>query len=114
LNGTDQSQMFFPKPRRRTLRPNVMGRNGMVAAGHYLAAWWGTEILRRGGNAADAVVAAGLVINVVHNDNACFSGVAPIMFFDRRSGQVHSISGVGRWPGTTNTDSCGQIVSVAP
>lgn len=87
-----------PLPQRGAFRPHIMGRNGMVTAGHYLSAWWGAEMLRRGGNAADAGVAAGLVINVVHNEMASFSGVAPIIFYQRSSGRIHTIAGVGPWP----------------
>lgn len=96
--------LTYAPPGRGAFRPHVMGRGGMVTAGHSLAAWWGAEILRRGGNAADAGVAAGLVLNVVHNDMATLSGVAPIVYLDGASGRVHTISGVGRWPASTDAE----------
>ena len=80
------------------LRPIVMGRRGMVVAGHYLAAQAGLRVLQMGGNAVDAGVAAGLVINVVHNDMAGFGGVAPAIVKMAGSSRVTSISGIGRWP----------------
>ena len=44
-------------------RPTIMGTNGMVASGHYLATLAGERILARGGNAVDAGVAAGLCLS---------------------------------------------------
>jgi gamma-glutamyltranspeptidase/glutathione hydrolase len=69
-----------------------------VSAGHYLAAAAGYEILREGGNAVDAGVAAGLVTNVVHHDYTSFGGVAPIILYSASDESVHTISGLGRWP----------------
>lgn len=83
---------------RHAARPVVRGRSGVVSAGHPLAAAAGHEILRKGGNAIDAGVAAGLVINVVHQDMASFGGVAPIILYSAADEEVHTISGLGRWP----------------
>ena len=49
---------------RRAASP-VMGRKGMVAAAHPLVVASGLEVLRQGGNAVDAAVAAGLTAAVV-------------------------------------------------
>ena len=49
---------------RRAASP-VMGKNGMVAAAHPLVVATGLDVLRRGGNAVDAAVAAGLTAAVV-------------------------------------------------
>src|SRR4029434_3498201 len=56
----------------RTWRPVVMGRRGAVAANHPLATEAGAAILRRGGNAADAYVAAArtLAVGEAHMDEA--------------------------------------------
>lgn len=52
-----------PWPRRRV--GPVFGRGGMVAAAHPLVTETGLEVLRQGGNAVDAAVAAGLTAAVV-------------------------------------------------
>lgn len=49
----------------KAARPVIMGQNGMVSAGHQLAAFTGVRILRQGGNAVDAALAAAFVMAVV-------------------------------------------------
>jgi gamma-glutamyltranspeptidase/glutathione hydrolase len=70
----------------------------MVAAGHYLAAHAGFEILEAGGNAIDAGVAAGLVLGVVQSELVNIAGVAPIMIYLAERDEVVTISGLGTWP----------------
>ena len=48
-----------------TKRPHVYGPNGAVSTSNPYGAQAGLEMLKAGGNAADAVVAAGLVACVV-------------------------------------------------
>ena len=46
-------------------KPAVSGRRGLVATQHALASEVGASVLRRGGNAVDAAVAAGLALGTV-------------------------------------------------
>lgn len=82
----------------KPIRPMVRSANGVVASGHMLASLAGLDILRRGGNAVDAGIAAGVVLNVVHSDMTSFSGVAPIILYLAAERRVVTISGLGRWP----------------
>jgi len=83
-------------------RARVIGTRHMVAAGHYLAAQTGLQILEAGGNATDAGVAAGLVLCVVQSEYVSFGGVAPIMIHDAQTGRTTTISGLGTWPARTD------------
>ncbi len=48
-----------------TTRPELRGTFGMVSSTHWLASETGMAILERGGNAFDAAVAAGFVLQFV-------------------------------------------------
>ncbi len=88
----------------RTYRPLIAGRTHMAAAGHYLATAAAYRILEQGGNATDAGVAAGVVLNVTLPQYTSFGGVAPIMVHDAARGETTTISGLGRWPQAASVD----------
>ncbi|MGL4413821.1 gamma-glutamyltransferase, partial [Roseinatronobacter monicus] len=48
-----------------TTRPEILGTFGVVTTTHWIASSAGMAMLERGGNAFDAAVAAGLVLQVV-------------------------------------------------
>src|SRR2546423_4860261 len=48
-----------------TTRPDIRGTFGAVATTHWLATQTGMSVLERGGNAFDAAVAAGFVLQIV-------------------------------------------------
>ena len=62
----------------RTMRPTFIAKKGVVSSGHGLASMAGAEILRKGGNAFDAGIAAAMCLNVLMPDYAGFVGVAPL------------------------------------
>jgi len=57
--------MPFVTPDEFTTRPTLRGSFGMVASTHWLASQSAMAVLERGGNAFDAAVAAGFVLQVV-------------------------------------------------
>ncbi len=89
-------------PIAESYRPTVMGTQGMVSSGHYLASLAAQRILDRGGNAVDAGVAAGLCLCVLQTDLVNLAGVAPIMVYLADEARVTTISGLGRWPQATS------------
>ena len=85
------------------MRPTLYGNRHAVSAGHYLAAAAGNEILEAGGNAIDAGCAAGMALAVLHADEVCFAGVAPIII-RMANGEVVTIAGLGHWPMSMPSD----------
>jgi gamma-glutamyltranspeptidase/glutathione hydrolase len=53
----------------------------VVATGNYLATLAGIEVLRKGGNAFDAGVAAAMALKRTTFDIAGWSGVAPLILY---------------------------------
>jgi gamma-glutamyltranspeptidase / glutathione hydrolase len=74
-------------------RPTIMGTHGMVATEHYLSALIGVEILKRGGNAVDAAVAATFAEGVLNPHMHTIGGEVPMLIFMAESGQVSAING---------------------
>ena len=62
-----------------TLKPQVMGRRGVVAGGHPLVVEAGMRILQKGGNAVDAGVATVFAAGVVEQASCGLGGEAPIL-----------------------------------
>src|SRR6187549_2138492 len=63
-----------------TTRPELRGTVGMVASTHWLATAAGMAVLERGGNAFDAAVAAGFVLQVVEPHLCGPGGDLPAVF----------------------------------
>ena len=77
-------------------RPDVQGTTGAVSSGHPLATAVGHDVLRRGGNATDAVVAMAAVLAVVRPNMNGIGGDAFAIFYDGESGAVQGMNGSGR------------------
>mgnify|MGYP003693739521 CR=1 FL=1 len=65
-----------------TTRPQLAGAFGMVASTHWLASAAGMAVLEKGGNAFDAAVAAGLVLQVVEPHLNGPGGEVPVIGYD--------------------------------
>ena len=79
----------------RSRRSNVLTTNGMVAASQPLAALAGVDMLRQGGTAADAAVAAAATLNVVEPFSTGIGGDCFALYWDSKTKQVYALNGSG-------------------
>jgi gamma-glutamyltranspeptidase/glutathione hydrolase len=81
-----------------TTRPELAGTFGMAASTHWLASAAGMAVLEKGGNAFDAAVAMGLVLQVVEPHLNGPGGEVPIIGHDARRGETFVVCGQGTAP----------------
>ena len=85
-------------PKFRAHRPLIMGRRGAVASNHPVATEAGMEILRAGGNAADATVAVSLTLGVVEPHMSGLGGDGFYHAWHAASGQGSTYNGTAPAP----------------
>ena len=88
----------------RSRRSNVVATRGMVATSQPLAAMAGLDILKAGGNAADAAVAAAATLNVVQPIQTGIGGDCFALYWDAASKQVTALNGSGRSPAAASIE----------
>jgi gamma-glutamyltranspeptidase / glutathione hydrolase len=81
-----------------TTRPELRGTFGMVASTHWLASQTGMAVLERGGNAFDAAVATGFVLQVVEPHLNGPGGEFPALFWSVDRGEPLALCGQGVAP----------------
>ena len=96
--------MKFSAPEFNSRRSPVMGRGGMVSTSQPLATAAGLEILAKGGNAADAAVAAAAVLNVTEPTSTGLGGDMFALFYHASTGEVTALNGSGRAPSNLSLD----------
>ena len=81
-----------------SMRPRTMGTRGAVASGHYLSTIAALEVLKKGGNAFDAGVTAAMALKVMKMGFAGWTGVAPLILYSAKDGEVITRVGAGTTP----------------
>ena len=81
-----------------TTRPELAGTFGMVASTHWLASAAGMAVLEHGGNAFDAAVATGLVLQVVEPHLNGPGGEVPVIAHHAGRGETFVLCGQGTAP----------------
>ena len=76
-----------------TTRPEITGTFGVVSSTHWLVSQTAMGVLERGGNAFDAAVAGGFVLQVVEPHLNGPGGEVPILLWSERLGRMESIKG---------------------
>lgn len=79
-------------------RPEIAGTFGVAASTHWIATGVAMAVLERGGNAADAAVAAGFTLQVVEPHLNGPGGDCPILVHDAKAGAQSVICGQGPAP----------------
>ena len=100
---------MMPQGATFTTRPQLAGTFGMVASTHWLASAAGMAVLEQGGNAFDAAVATGLVLQVVEPHMCGPAGEVPVIGFDARDGEVFVLNGQGPAPGAATIEAFGEL-----
>ena len=79
-------------------RSEVLARHGVVATSDPIAAQAGLEILRHGGNAIDAAVAAGAVLDVTSQNDTGIGGDLFALVWSAKDKQLYALNSAGFAP----------------
>jgi len=93
-----------PGAQTSTWRPVILSDNGMVASGHALASEAGLRVLKAGGNAVDAAVAAWAVQGVTEPEMTGLGGDMFMLIYLAKTGEVKFINGTGVAPRAATVD----------
>ena len=85
--------------------PIAVGRGGAVSSVDPYATEVGLDVLRRGGNAVDAAVATAAALGVTEPYSAGIGGGGFFVYYDARSGRVHTIDGRETAPALMEEDA---------
>lgn len=79
-------------------RSEVIGQNGMVATSHPLASQVGIEILKKGGSAVDAAIAANAALGLMEPTGSGIGGDLFAIVWDAKTEKLYGLNASGRSP----------------
>ena len=79
-------------------RSEVLAQNGMVATSHPLATQIGLDILKQGGNAIDAAIAANAALGLMEPTGCGIGGDLFAIVWDAKSKKLYGLNASGRSP----------------
>lgn len=74
-------------------KQKASGRDGVIVSSHPIVSRVGADILRSGGNAVDAILAAAIAQTVVEPHMCTIFGVLGLMYYDAKSGKTTYLNG---------------------
>ncbi|WP_428245540.1 gamma-glutamyltransferase family protein [Ferrovibrio sp.] len=92
-----------------TTRPEIRGNFGVVASTHWIAAQAAMGVLERGGNAFDAAVTAGFVLQVVEPHLNGAGGDLPALIWDAKKQKMDVLCGQGPSPRAATLDAFSKL-----
>ena len=88
-----------------TTRPEITGTFGVASSTHWLASQTAMGVLERGGNAFDAAVAGGFVLQVVEPHLNGPGGEVPILLWSERDKRMTAVRGQGCAPAAATPEA---------
>lgn len=85
-------------------RSETISKHGMVATSHPLASQAGLDVLRSGGNAVDAAIAANAMLGVVEPMSCGIGGDLFAIYWDAKSQKLYGLNASGRSPARMTRD----------
>jgi len=85
-------------------RSEVIGQNGMVATSHPLATQIGLDILKKGGTAIDAAIAANIALGLMEPTGNGIGGDLFALVWDAESKKLHGLNASGPAPKDISID----------
>ena len=81
-----------------------LAQNGMVATSHPLATQIGLDVLKNGGNAIDAAIAANAALGLMEPTGCGIGGDLFAIVWDSKSQKLHGLNASGRSPSGLTLD----------
>jgi gamma-glutamyltranspeptidase/glutathione hydrolase len=79
-------------------RPIITGRHGMASTGHSLASFEAVHVLKKGGNAMDAALAAAGVLSVIKSYHCGLGGDIFALYYSASDEKLYCLNGSGKSP----------------
>ncbi len=93
----------------RSRRSNVLSTRGIAASSQPLATLAGLDMLRAGGNAADAAIAMAAALNVVEPFSTGIGGDCFALYWDAKTRKVYALNGSGPAAKAASIDAVRQM-----
>ena len=106
LSFAEDEMAYYDRPlgNPRQSRSVVVAKHGIVATSLPLAAEVGVDILKAGGNAADAAIATNAMLGLIEPMSCGIGGDVFVIYWDNKTKKLYGLNGSGRSPYTLNRD----------